>query len=531
MSGHHRTSPAAGLSITPDLMKFHLHFVLISILNLFIASAYGQDVRVTDVNAGPDGSYPQYLTALDGKLYFWADDTREGGQEYELYVYDPSSGIGQQAAEIVEGESGIPTAVELIPLGGKLYFLQGGTNSNEEIWSFDPASGVVATEVPKIENSGLRVFDLTVLEEELFFIHAFVRPELKVYDPVTRRTNEIATVNTMTIGVCCGEGPRGASLLGAVGRRLYFRAEFPPSGPPSDRRTDLWFYEPATDSAAQAATYSPGLAGDLIGLNGDVYFMNGGSHGDSNNWELWTYDPATGASALAAEMVPGIETSLPRHFATLGGRLYYIAGDGDGERDLWEYDAASGAATSILSLRPASMANNHYYHRPEPMDGRLYFSRHEGDPATTNLWVYEPATGTSSLVTEATYNGSDYAALDGKLYFAGTDSAHGAELWVYDPSSQVEVEPDVTPFAFSLSSHPNPMHDAAVVSLTLPASASTRVEAFDLQGRLVAVLHQGPLAAGTHALRFEMPDLPPGLYFIRVATPTGMQSRAVTVMR
>src|SRR5690606_15291007 len=62
---------------------------------------------------------------------------------------------------------------------------------------------------------------------------------------------------------------------------------------------------------------------------------------------------------------------------------------------------------------------------------------------------------------------------------------------------------------------PNPFATRTTLRLTLDAPQSMRAEVFDLLGRRVAVLHDGPLAAGAHALTFDAAQLPAGLYVVR----------------
>ena len=54
---------------------------------------------------------------------------------------------------------------------------------------------------------------------------------------------------------------------------------------------------------------------------------------------------------------------------------------------------------------------------------------------------------------------------------------------------------------------------------------------FDVAGREVAVLHDGPQAAGAYALDFETSALASGVYLVRVSDGTTTASRTVTVAR
>ncbi|MDX1421468.1 MAG: hypothetical protein R3181_15995, partial [Rubricoccaceae bacterium] len=71
---------------------------------------------------------------------------------------------------------------------------------------------------------------------------------------------------------------------------------------------------------------------------------------------------------------------------------------------------------------------------------------------------------------------------------------------------------------------PNPVQAGArgAVEVVLGVEAAVRVEAFDALGRRLALLHDGPLAAGPHRLR--LPPGPPGLVVVRATGPFGSAS-------
>ena len=77
---------------------------------------------------------------------------------------------------------------------------------------------------------------------------------------------------------------------------------------------------------------------------------------------------------------------------------------------------------------------------------------------------------------------------------------------------------------------PNPTRGSATVTWTLADAGEARVAVYDLLGREVAVLADGPLAAGAH--RAEVPaGLAPGVYVVRLAAGSAVDARRVTVVR
>lgn len=122
-------------------------------------------------------------------------------------------------------------------------------------------------------------------------------------------------------------------------------------------------------------------------------------------------------------------------------------------------------------------------------------------------------------------------ALDGGMW----TQAQAVTTWpTHDLFDQFVADEAVAagPATLGLSApHPNPARGRATVGLTLPEAGPVRAEVFDALGRRVAVLHDGPLAAGEHALRLDAAGLPAGVYVVRAATPAGVASRRVTVVR
>ena len=78
---------------------------------------------------------------------------------------------------------------------------------------------------------------------------------------------------------------------------------------------------------------------------------------------------------------------------------------------------------------------------------------------------------------------------------------------------------------------PNPLRSAAAVAYALPAPGPARLSAFDVAGRRVAVLADGPHGAGRHTARFDAHALAAGVYVLRLETPGGAVSRHATVVR
>jgi len=89
----------------------------------------------------------------------------------------------------------------------------------------------------------------------------------------------------------------------------------------------------------------------------------------------------------------------------------------------------------------------------------------------------------------------------------------------------------LVPEALALLAFPNPASGAMTVEVAMPEAGTARVSVHDALGREVAMLHDGPLAAGLHAFPLGTAGLPPGLYHVILTTPGSTVMRRVTVVR
>lgn len=108
------------------------------------------------------------------------------------------------------------------------------------------------------------------------------------------------------------------------------------------------------------------------------------------------------------------------------------------------------------------------------------------------------------------------------------------ELGAYEgATTPVASEPGTAPAGrLALSAaRPNPARGRAAVALTLAAAGRVELTVVDRLGRRLVRLHDGPMAAGEHAVEIDAAALPAGLYVLRATTETGTVARRFTVVR
>lgn len=68
--------------------------------------------------------------------------------------------------------------------------------------------------------------------------------------------------------------------------------------------------------------------------------------------------------------------------------------------------------------------------------------------------------------------------------------------------------------------YPNPFNPETTIRFSVPASAQTRLDVYDVGGRLVQTLVNGTVDAGNHQITWNAKDLPSGMYIYRLTAGT-----------
>ncbi len=91
-----------------------------------------------------------------------------------------------------------------------------------------------------------------------------------------------------------------------------------------------------------------------------------------------------------------------------------------------------------------------------------------------------------------------------------------------------------TPVEFGLSqNYPNPFNPSTVIAFQVGTQdlASLRLTVYDLLGREVSVLIDGPMPAGAHRITFDASNLSSGVYIYRLQTAQGVLTRKMVLLK
>lgn len=95
----------------------------------------------------------------------------------------------------------------------------------------------------------------------------------------------------------------------------------------------------------------------------------------------------------------------------------------------------------------------------------------------------------------------------------------------------VAVPPGGLPVTLDLLAAPNPFNGRTVIHFQLPAAGEARLDLYDLLGRRVLELLQGPLSAGAYGVALEGGGLASGLYLLHLDTPSGSATQRILLLK
>jgi ELWxxDGT repeat protein len=304
--------------------------------------AGGGSRRVKDIYEGLAGSYPLWLTAFDGRVYFAADDGTNGR---ELWVSDGTEEGTFLLADIREGPAS-SSPFSLAVLDGRLYFWADDGVHGGELWVSDG------------DAEGTRI-----LKD--------IRP-----------------------------GPEGSfaqfeSLIAVTPGRLYFAADDGTLGP------EPWVSDGTELGTRLLREIRGGQGGsspeDFTAVGHAVYFSaDDGEEGK----EPWITDGTEEGTRLLAAIRTGPEGSSPEGFTPAGDRIYFRADDGLHGRELWMSDGTETLLVADLHAGPEGAFYDGPVNSPVVAGNTLFIVGEDGFHGR-ELWaLLDPANHDPRIIAE-----------------------------------------------------------------------------------------------------------------------------------
>lgn len=245
-------------------------------------------------------------------------------------------------------------------------------------------------------------------------------------------------------------------------------------------------------------------------------------YADWDGNSLYVAVEGVGASSSRDHFIlVGLDLSTPvaAHWAksgTVADRTLFLGNEDSNNWCGW-FDAGEAVITT-----DASCASGAY------LEGLIKLETHLGTPLPAGVWL--AAVG---------YDNPDGGALESQSPGGNADGNVDAAEYVYFPLVVTGIDdgPTLAPSAPKLlPAFPNPFNAATRIELTVPQAQRISVGVYDVRGRKVATITDGILSDGVHSLEWDGRDerghdLPSGIYFVRLQSILGTQSRKIVLVR
>jgi sugar lactone lactonase YvrE len=123
---------------------------------------------------------------------------------------------------------------------------------------------------------------------------------------------------------------------------------------------------------------------------------------------------------------------------------------------------------------------------------------------------------TTKIITGLT-NGTKYYFRVTAVNVYGMESGYSSEVSATPSPTGVEMDGSNIPTVYSLSqNYPNPFNPATTIKFGLPEASAVSLKIYDVLGREVATLVNGPLTAGYYSYDWNASGLSSGMYVYRI---------------
>ncbi|MEL6611666.1 MAG: S8 family peptidase, partial [Bacteroidota bacterium] len=137
---------------------------------------------------------------------------------------------------------------------------------------------------------------------------------------------------------------------------------------------------------------------------------------------------------------------------------------------------------------------------------------------------------TESISAPALAPGTYYVGVS--FYDGEGQSGTSSYRLVVDGGSPVDAEDEATVASLTLHpTYPNPVSASTTIGFELPEAAPVQLVVYDMLGREVATVLDGPMNAGSHAMPFDASRLASGVYVYRLRAGDETRTRSFVVTR
>jgi large repetitive protein len=406
----------------------------------------GSAAGTFEVSYPGGNSDPNYLTNVNGTLFFVADD---GAHGKELWESDGSFAGTSMVADINPGASG-SNPYFLTNVNGTLFFNANDNTHGAELWESSVAGTFLVADINPGSSGSFPQF-LTNVNGTLFFAANDGSQEDLWESNGTAGGTFLLDTNIFINHVTYGP------FLTNVDGTLFFAAD------DGNHGTELWESNAAVGTFLVADINPGGNSSNpynLTNVNGTLFFQANDGHGST----LWQSNGTSTGTFMVADINPGpgLGASNGGDLTDVNGTLFFDASDGSDGFELWQSNGSAAGTFMVQDINPGPDSSYPFY--LTNVNGTLFFSADDGTNGS-QLWESNGSAAGTVMVTDINPhengfpNGSNPLSLtnvNGNLFFSADDGVHGTEPWILVNTATTT----------SISSTPNPSQFGQAVTFT-----------------------------------------------------------------
>ncbi len=281
-------------------ITFHLLVILpfatLLILSPIAHASPKEAALVKDIKAGPNSSFPEELTDVNGTLFFKAAS---------------------------------------------------GTSSRRHLWKSNGTKGSTVL-VKEFDWDDNHLGYLTQVGDILLF-----RVDDTIHGAELWRSDGTATGTYMVKDIRSGSLGSAPQHFVCVNDILYFAAN------DGTHSGELWRSDGTTSGTYIVKDIFSGISTsapeNLTDVNGTLYFS---AQDSTHRRELWKSDGTEGGTVLVKDIYPGINDSTPQELTAVGSMLFFTAEDGLNGRELWKSDGTEGGTVLVMDIHGGSVGSD-----------------------------------------------------------------------------------------------------------------------------------------------------------------------------
>jgi ELWxxDGT repeat protein len=386
--------------------------------------------RVSDRVTFSGGFIPD-VSRIGNSIYFAGTDDRGT----ELWKTDGTDSGTVLVADIARSNvfaSSFPSSPTLV--GNQLFFSAADDGHGRELWkSNGTQSGTTLVKDIRPGWEDSTPFGLTDVRGTLLFLllNGVTGGELWKSDGTEQGTVQIKDLRVESERVTV----QSPTLFND---RLYFTA-----GPSRLGDWNLWASDGTADGTVVIKTFRSIPDEPPVSAGGRLFFIAD----DGEHWmELWATDGTPAGTVLVRDILPGpvgaVDVYRPysKALTPVGPLVFFGASDETHGIELWRSDGTEAGTYMVRDVNPGSFSSNPA-HFLDVGGGFVAFSADDGVNGA-EPWVSNGTRLGTQMLQDiapgpASSNPSSFLRSGGRVYFSANDGAHGNESWAV-PFSAIE---------------------------------------------------------------------------------------------